>query len=118
MSLTFYNQSGTPVIYTEDDEHLYDFDGNPIAYFSGKSVYNYSGRHLGWVENGWIKDSRGNCFLFSENATGGPLQPLKKLKPLKGLKKLKPLKGLKQLKPLKPLSTLNWSLHTVDDFFN
>jgi len=118
MPFTFYDETGAPVAYTEDDEHLYDFNGSPIAYFSGNSVYNYPGKHLGWFENGWIKDSEGNCFLFSESATGGPLKPLKKLKPLKGLKKLKPLKGLRQLKPLKPLSSLNWSSNTVQSFFS
>ncbi|MDA3616341.1 4-fold beta flower protein [Polluticaenibacter yanchengensis] len=117
MPYTFYDRSGFPSIYTEDDEHLYDFSGNPIAYISENSIYNYRGRHLGWFDNGWIKDSSGNCFLFSEIASGGPLKPLKKLKPLKSLKKLKPIKGLKQLKPLKPLSTLNWSIHTINDFF-
>lgn len=117
MAHSFYDQQGTPLIYTEDDEHLYSFNGKPLAYIHGNSIYSYSGNHLGWFENGWIKDSNGYFFLFSEHATGGPLKPLKKLKPLKGLKQLKPLKSLKQLKPIKPITNLNWSSRTFDNFF-
>ena len=115
--IIFYNEAGEAVAYSEDGVHIYLYSGIPVAYFDKNSIYSYSGRHLGWFEDGWIRDNNCDCVFFIENAKGGPLKPLKKLKPLKGLKKLKPLKKLKELKPLKPVKSLNWSLLSLEKFF-
>ena len=116
-SITFYDKNGDPFCYTEDDCHIYDFDGNPIAYIENDCVWNYDGKHLGFMHNGWIIDHSGDYLLFTEQSTGGPLKPLRSLSPLKGLKSLKPLKGLKELTPLRPLTSLSWSDLSADEFF-
>lgn len=115
--ITYYDKNGNPFCYTEDDCHIYDFDGNPIAYIDHENVWNYDGKHLGFIYKGWIIDHSGKYLLFSEQSTGGPLKPLKGLSPLKGLKALKPLKGLKELTPLRPLTSLSWSELSMDEFF-
>ena len=77
--MTFYDSYGTPVAYTEDDESIYLFKGNPVAYFYENKVYGYNGHHFGWYENGWVRDKNGRCVFFTENATGsGPIKPVKK----------------------------------------
>ena len=116
-SITFYDKNGDPFCYTEDDCHIYDFDGNPIAYIESESVWNYDGKHLGFMHNGWIIDHSGDYLLFTEQSTGGPLKPFRSLSPLKGLKSLKPLKGLKEFAPMRPLTSLSWSDLTADEFF-
>ena len=116
-NITFYDKNGIPFCYTEDDCHIYDFDGNPIAYIDHNSVWNYDGKHLGFMHKGWIIDHSGKYLLFSDQSTGGPLKPLKALTPLKRLRSLKPLKRLKELAPLRPLTRLSWSDLTVDEFF-
>lgn len=45
--MTFYDSYGTPVAYTEDDESIYLFKGNPVAYFYENKVYGYNGHHFG-----------------------------------------------------------------------
>lgn len=55
-SITLYDKNGDPFCYTEDDCHIYDFDGNPIAYIENDCVWNYDGKHLGFMHNGWIID--------------------------------------------------------------
>jgi len=47
METTFYDSKGRPVAYTPDGEDVFGFDGAPVAYFSGTSLYSYSGHHLG-----------------------------------------------------------------------
>jgi hypothetical protein len=74
------------------------------------SIYDYSGRHIGWLQDGWIRDRDGNAVLFSAEAMGGPLKPLRQLPGLKGLQGLRPLKGGPELPP-KPIFSLNWSEH-------
>ena len=116
--MTFYDKSGTPRCYSEDFTHLYDYEGNPLAYINNGWIWSYRGRCLGTLHNNGIVDKTGAYIFFSENSTGGPLKPLRKLPPLKGLKKLRPLKSLRELTPLKPLAKMSWSNMDSDTFFN
>ncbi|MDD5502608.1 MAG: hypothetical protein PHH26_03990 [Candidatus Thermoplasmatota archaeon] len=118
MSLTFFDQYGTPVAYTDDLVHIYLFTGEPVAYLSGQHVYAYSGEHLGWFNEGWILDHDGNHVFFTEQSSGGPLKPLKALNPLKGIKGIRPIKGVRSIPPLNPLRSLGWSELIGESFFN
>jgi 4-fold beta-flower domain-containing protein len=119
MSLTFFDQSGTPVAYSDDLVHIYLFDGEPVAYLAGgQHVYAYSGEHLGWLHEGWILDHNGNHVFFTERAGGGPIKPLKALKPLKGIKGIRSIKGVRSIPPLKPLRSLSWSDLEGESFFD
>lgn len=95
-SITFYDKNGDPFCYTEDDCHIYDFDGNPIAYIENDCVWNYDGKHLGFMHNGWIIDHSGDYLLFTEQSTGGPLKPLRSLSPLKWIEVTKTFEGIKR----------------------
>lgn len=67
--------------------------------------------------NGWIRDHSGNCVMFSEESSGGPIKPLKQIKPIKGIKQILPIKGIKQIKPLRPIKSLSWSNTSGATFF-
>lgn len=116
--ISFYDQHGAPVAYTEDLVSIFLFAGEPVAYFDGDSIYNYSGIHLGWYVDGWIVDHNGDRVYFSDNSKGGPFKPLKKFLPFKGFKQFCPFKGFRQFKPFKPFVTLNWSDMDGATFFN
>jgi hypothetical protein len=117
--LTFYNNSGKPIAYTEDGEHIYLFNGTPVAYFSDDSVYGFNGKHLGRFTDGWIRDNSGRCAFYTNETTGsGPLKPLKQLKPMKSLKSLKPMKSMRQMRPMKPMNSLSWSSLSSELFFH
>jgi hypothetical protein len=61
--ITFYNQSGRAVAYLDDDdESIYLYGSNPVAWLSGESIYSCSGRYLGWFEDGWVLDRSGIGF--------------------------------------------------------
>lgn len=117
MSLNFYDWDGNPFAYSDDDENIFTYGGKPIAYVSEDSIYSFEGKHIGYFTDGLIRDANGNALLFSDDATAGPLRPLKKLRPLKGLRELMPLKSLREIKPLRPLNTFNWSPHSPADIF-
>ena len=117
MSLDFYDSNGQPYAYTDDGETIYTFGGAPIAFIDGDSIYSFSGAHVAFFENGQVWDHSGGVVLFTNQASGGPMKPLKALRPLKGFKSLKPLKGSKALKPLKSLKSLGWSDATPEDIF-
>jgi len=80
-----------------------------VAYIDKISIYSFSGKHIGWFIDGWIRDHSGKCIMFSEKASGGPIKPIKQIKPIKGIKQIKPIKGIKQIKPIPPFKLLTWS---------
>lgn len=116
--LTFYNRDGEPIAYTEDNMHIYLFNGSSVAYLDYDSVYSYTGKHLGFFQDGCIWDHKGQCVFFTERASSGPLKPIKKIKPVKGIKKVKPIKSVKQVKPVSPIRSSSWSpLSSQEGFF-
>lgn len=117
MELTFYDSNGRPVGYTEDGVHIYLFSGEPIAYIDNRSVYSFSGRHLGRFGNGWIRDNNGRCVFFTQQAKGGPMKPMKMMKPMKGMKQMKSMRGMKEMRPMKTVNSLSWSGLSREQFF-
>jgi hypothetical protein len=117
MQDTFYDSAGRPIAYVQDGINVYRFSGEPVAYLDGSSLWSFSGTHLGWFENGWVLDNSGRYALFTENATGGPLKPTKRIKPVKSVKSVKPVKSVRSLKPMHPIRVLAWSGHSGDQLF-
>ena len=116
--MNFYNSKGKPIAYICDDgEHIYLFNGKPVAYLSENIVYGFNGYHLGWFEDGWVRDKRGKCVFFTENANGGPVKPIKQIAPIKGIKHIKPVKGVKHIASVKSVDSLSWSELSVEQFF-
>lgn len=102
MQTTLYDKSGQPVAYVDslDQNTVYLWNGNPVCYLDGNSkLYGFNGRHLGWFENGILRDLQGYKVGFIQNTC--PV--LTKLEPLKSLKQLKPLKSIKQISRIKPI---------------
>ncbi len=118
MALTFYDRTGTAVAYTEDGVDVYLFDGEPVAYLEGDAVYAYSGAHLGWFEDGWVRDHAGYCVFFTEVASGdGPIKPIEHIRPIKLAKRQLPIRGIRQIAPVKPIKHLTWSELSGEAFF-
>ena len=68
--MTFYNSHGKPIAYLADEQHIFLFNGRPVAYLYDNKVYGFNGHHFGWFEDGWIRDKRGRCVFFTEDASG------------------------------------------------
>lgn len=118
MPMTFHDRSGKPVAYTEDDVHIFLYSGYPVGYLYDSSVYSYSGRHLGTLRMGWIRDHAGDRVFFTDEAMhSGPPPPPKHVKPPKLLKKPKPAKGRREAPPPRADDTDEWSQHAAEKFF-
>lgn len=107
--MKFYNKFGDPILYSEDNIHLYLFSGKPIGYIHDNKIYNYIGKHLGWLYMGWLIDLHGYYSYFSENASGGPIKPIKKITPIKGIKQIKPIKSIREISKIRPIVQNFWS---------
>jgi hypothetical protein len=117
MDLVFYNEQGEPIAYTENRIHIYLFNGECAAYIDEQSIYSFSGDHLGWFEDGWVRDHQGCAVFFTQEAKGGPRKPIKSVKPMKGMKLMKPMKGIKHMKPMKSTKSSSWSSLSGENFF-
>ncbi len=114
--MTFYNRNGIPIAY--EDNGIYLFNGKPVAYIDGNAVYGYNGKHLGWYDNGWIRDLSGCCVFFTKNASGfGPLKPLTRIEPIKSVKQVKPVKFVRQAKYVRSVDSMAWSSLSGEIFF-
>ncbi|HEX7061542.1 MAG TPA: hypothetical protein VF200_06195 [Woeseiaceae bacterium] len=117
MAIDFYDKSGAPIAYCEDGEHIYLFSGEPVAFMHGDAVYSFSGKHIGWFEDGWVRDTSGRCVFFTDDATGGPVKPVKHVKPVKGVKHVRPVKGVKAVRSVRAVRSLSWSPLSGAHFF-
>jgi hypothetical protein len=116
MPMTFYDRAGKAVAYTEDDVHLFLFSGYPVGYIIDGSIYSYSGRHLGTLRAGWIRDHTGQTVFFTDAADSQDL-PEKRVKPPKLLKKPKPPKGRREPAPPRAEDGTGWSELSSETFF-
>lgn len=116
--MVFYDCHGQPTAYTENGIDIYLFTGEPVAYLDRDAVYGFNGKHLGWFDNGWMRDLNGGCVFFTENATGsGPVKPVKYVCPVKHVKHIKPVKGVKEVRHVRAVNRLGWSRLSGRQFF-
>ena len=117
MELSFYDARGSPTAYCEDGRILYSFNGTPLAYLDGDSVYGFKGGHLGWWSRGWVIDHQGSWVFSTELAAGGPPLPRRRASAVKRYKKLPPAPAAKHMKPVPTTGGLGWSSRSGPQFF-
>jgi len=118
VSITFYDRSGAPIAYSEDDRHMYLFGGEPVGYLDAEAFFSYRGELLGWFEDGWLRDKDGRCIAYSDQAAGGPPLPEKLRRPSQSVRQTLPLLERQDPRPLRPMHSNAWSTLTAQDFFS
>ena len=110
--ISLFDKDGNPFAYiaVDDESTIYSWAGTPTAYLvrdnNQTHIYSFQGKHLGWFEEGVVRDHSGHVAAFTK---GSITNVLTKLEPLKALKQLKPLKSVRELSPLKPINSLYFS---------
>ncbi len=117
--MTFYDRSGNPVAYIDNrSSDIYLFDGTPVAYLNGNTVYSFRGKHLGWFEDGWVRDLNGRCSFFTENVRGsGPVTPVTRISPVPSVQRIAPIKSVEQVSRVRAVDSLSWSELSGKQFF-
>lgn len=118
VSVTFYDRSGRATAYSEDGVHVYLFSGEPVAYLNAEALYSYRGELMGWFEDGWLRDKDGRCIAYSDQATGGPLQPVKGARPNQSARQAVPAQQRQDPRSLRPIHSNAWSNQTAQEFFS
>src|SRR5688572_28920063 len=60
---------------------IYDENGHPRAIVRNDSLYTLNGNYLGRIEQGYIRDQRGDAVAFMRGATGAPIVPTPRVIP-------------------------------------
>lgn len=116
--IIFFDQQNKATAYCDDWENIYLFSGRPVAYVFRDMIYTFSGKHIGWFDNGWIRDMYGYCVLAS-NFSGGMVfnVPVTVVMPsFSSPKQSLPLKGIRELPRLRPLYTNVWIRYEALEF--
>lgn len=116
--MDFHTRAGDACCYVVDGTHLYLWDGSPSAYIVEGRVYSFTGRQLGWFENGWLYDRSNRPALYSADARGGPVKPVRKVKPVKSVRQVRPIKSVRQVALVRPVRSLSWSPISDPAYFN
>tara|TARA_B100000963_G_scaffold144061_1_gene125502 strand:- start:1199 stop:1627 length:429 start_codon:yes stop_codon:yes gene_type:complete len=111
--ISLFNSDGDAVAYIDTDDEdntIYLWNGTPVAYLSPESnyynIYGFNGNHLGWFEDGIIRDDDGDAVGFQKGAVSGVYT---NYEPYKSYKKYKPYKSFKSFAPFKPYFSNSFS---------
>ena len=116
---TIFDVSGNATHYIENSTGiLYSFEGVPIAFLKPKptyfNIYNYRGEHLGWFENGIVRDHKGDIVVFVKGAVTNVMT---RFEPSKGLKRFEPTRPFEKNEPFKPSYSTIFSRTPLSYFF-
>jgi hypothetical protein len=103
--ITLFDSDGEAVAYIDSEDEdltIYMWNGTPVAYLDPNgddfNIYGFNGKHLGWFEDGIVRDHEGYAVGFVEGATS----TYTKYEPYKSYKQYKPYKAYKVYAPYKP----------------
>jgi hypothetical protein len=119
--ITLFNSVGEAIAYIDaddDDLTIYLWNGTPVAYLdpSGDAfdIYGFNGKHLGWFEDGIVRDHEGYGVGFQKGATS----IYTKYEPYKSYKQYKPYKSYKEYAPYKPYYKTQFSGESLSLFLS
>ena len=115
MEESLFDILGNPVAYIsyDNDNTIYMWDGRPVAYLEPtNTIYGFNGRHLGWFENGRVRNLRGEICGFNKMAadiyTG--------YEPYKAYKQYRPYRSYKEYVHYKPYFGYTKSNESLSQF--
>lgn len=117
--ITLFNAEGEAIAYIDaedDDLTIYMWNGTPVAYLVSEdntySIYGFNGEHLGWFEEGIVRDHKGYAVGFKKGATS----IYTKYENYKSYKQYKPYKAYNKYAPFKPFFKAQFSSESLSLF--
>jgi|ERR1700683_5805470 len=106
-----FNQSGGVYAWLDTATgNIVSLSGQHLAFIDGDSVYNWQGQHIGWWQDGHIRDRVGAVALFTDVAGSlGVVKPVRAVKPVQPGKAVSPVRPVKAVKPVRSVKQLAWS---------
>lgn len=117
----FFNRYGEAQIILDENGRFVDKQGNNLGYVKNSSlIYNYAGKHCGWIENFVIRDLYGLTVGFCNYSQDAPtpIFPIPQISPIPAIPKIPPIPAIPQIPSLKPIKSFGWSQFSLIHLFN
>ena len=116
--ITIYGRGGTVIAWLEDDV-IFDMCGRWVAFLDEVSVYSFTGKLLGFYEDGWFRDQRGEAVAFTPGCNDeGPVLPICEEPPLPPALDCPPVPTTPHLLAVSPMPGVDWSLQHWSEFLS
>lgn len=115
MEESLFDVLGRPTAYIsyDDENTIYLWDGRPVAYQEpDKTVYGFDGKHLGWYEDGLIRNINGEIVGFNRLAADVYIG----YEPYKSYKHYRPYRRYKEYPHYKPYYKYSKSKESLSQF--
>lgn len=117
---TLFDSRGNAVAYiVERSGTIFLFSGTPVAYLHQKSfgadfaIFGFNGQHLGWFDDGIVRDSDGYAVGFRRGAVSNVIP---RVEPIKRVKRIEPVRRPRRLEPLQPFFRSSFSRVPLEEF--
>jgi len=111
-SIWFYDRYGAPTVILLEGMKFVDKQGNNLGYIKdGNKIYNYHGKHCGWIE-GWVtRDLHGYSVAFCKysNDAFTPIFPIPQISPIPAIPQIPPIPAIPQIPYMQPIKKFGWS---------
>jgi hypothetical protein len=110
-NIWFFNRYGEAKILLNDGSRFIDRQGYNLGYIRNNLVYNYQGRHCGWIEGYVVRDLHGFVVGFSKisNDSPSPIFPIPQIPPIPEIPQIPPIPEIPQIPEIKPIKQFGWS---------
>jgi len=113
--ISLYDLRGEAIAYinTEEENTIYLWDGDAVAYYEDGSIWGFNGKHLGWFDRSIITNHDGDIVGAIKGAVNMPYQP----EGPKALQSFIPIKTFQEPElPPMPKKNIAWSITPLSVF--
>lgn len=105
-----YNRQGQTIAFL-NGTRIIDLKGKSLAWINNTgSVYDYSGRHIGWWQKDHMRASNGGVAMFLPGARNlGVIPPIVSIPPISPISSIEPIRPIPAIPPIKPIDRIGWA---------
>ena len=105
-----YDRTGAVYAWLHETGKIYGLSAENLAFINQNHVYDWTGAHIGWWQDGHIRDAHGAVAVFTAEATNmGVVRPVRAVRPVRPIRAISPVRPIKAVSPVKPVRQLSWS---------
>jgi hypothetical protein len=105
-----YGQSGSVHAWLHETGRIYSLSGRNLAFVDDNSVYDWHGTHIGWWQDGHVRDRHGAVGFFTVDAERlGVARPARAARPATPARAASPARPARASRPARPARRASWS---------
>lgn len=106
-----YDRTGRVYAWLHETEKIYGLNGANLAFIADDSVYAWNGTHVGWWQDGHIRDRSGSVALFTADAESlGVARPARSARPAAPARSASPARPARSARPARPAKRTSWAV--------